>query len=68
MATTDKTLEALFSVQSMLNLYNKVQLQLQESLLMTPVYVRQQTAKRVMFSESYSEVSVLLRRGMSTGT
>jgi hypothetical protein len=34
---------------------------------MTPVYMRQ-TAKRVMFSESCSEVSVLLRRGVSAGT
>jgi hypothetical protein len=36
-------------------------------LLMTPLYLRQ-TAKRVMFSESCSEVSVILRRGVSAGT
>jgi hypothetical protein len=34
--------------------------------LMTSVYMRQ-TAKKVMFSESCSEVSVLLRRGVSAG-
>jgi hypothetical protein len=39
----------------------------QVSLLMTPVYMRQ-TAKRVMFSESCSEVSVLLRCGVTAGT
>jgi hypothetical protein len=27
-----------------------------------------QTAKRVMFPENYSEVSVLLRRGVNAGT
>jgi hypothetical protein len=37
------------------------------SLPMTPVYMRQ-TAKRVMLSESCSEVSVLLIRGVSAGT
>jgi hypothetical protein len=37
------------------------------SLLMTPVYM-QQTAKRVMFSKSCSEVSMLLRCGVSAGT
>jgi hypothetical protein len=38
-----------------------------EPLLMTPVYMRQ-IAKRVMFSDICSEVSVLLRRGVSAGT
>jgi hypothetical protein len=36
-------------------------------LLMTPVYMRQ-TAKRVMFSESCSEVSLQLRCCVNTGT
>jgi hypothetical protein len=36
-------------------------------LLMTPVYMRR-TAKRAMFLERNSEVSVLLRRGVSAAT
>jgi hypothetical protein len=34
---------------------------------MTPVYVRQ-TEERIMFSESCSEVLMLLRRGVNTRT
>jgi hypothetical protein len=37
------------------------------SVLMTPVYMRQ-NAKMVMYSENCSEVSVLLRRGVNAGT
>jgi hypothetical protein len=39
----------------------------QVSMLITPVYMRQ-TAKKVMLSESCSEVSVLLRLGANAGT